>query len=352
MNTFTTTNKHALWVEDAQNNPVQVPFMLSQRHGATHDLISATMGNFAFACAVMAAGMEWDSESDKFANHPAAIDAMPDEFGQGEDLPHNEACVQIFTDQFPFWHNDKINQYSLNIFNEYTHPFHVVEGFYITLNAGVTVAEICNRLKPANAPQTAPSAPTRHAAPAQGQSELDKHFGPKQNAPAPASTGLPDGVEPGETGQPPIIRNWDYKLEDTYNQFFSGKRVDVEIGKVERVVVAKNDGSGSFEVVRMWPFYNGEFPKYAPFPLSFFVDTEPRDYSDWKTFAKDWGPYFPAPGSSHIGNGVARFKVNPSKNGDKVYWNFQSLRFDEPFEPGEVDELPLSAEERALDVPF
>jgi len=330
-----------------------------QRWGATPEMVIDTVNHFAFACAVMAAGMEWDLHNEKFQGYNHR-----DEYTwRGDVVPaHGEAFVQIFTNQFPIWLPHKLMRYPLNVMTEDTSAGAIYEAFQDALTAEPQVAEICNRLKPANAPQKASSAPTRPAPAQQGLSELDKHFGPKNGAPAPVSTGLPDGVEPGDIGQPPIIRSWDYKLEDEYNQFFSGKRVDVEVGKVERVIVAKQDGSGSYEVVRVWPFYNGEFPKYCPFPLSFFVDTEPRDYSDWKTFAKDWGPYFPRAGSSHTGHGVARFKVSPSKKegDDRVFWNFQSLTFDEPFEPsdavpfepagpdiGDGDNMPLMN-----DVPF
>jgi len=345
MNIFTTTNKHVLWVEDAQNKPVQVPFMLVQRWGAEPQMIQATVKHFAFACYVMAAGLQWDNDHPKFQEYTHTIN-------WNTDPVHDEARVQIYTNDFPVYMapgSHTLERVSLNIMTENTSARQVVEGLDQMLTERTTINEICNRLKPANAPQ-------RPVQQQREQSELDKHFGPKQAPPVPPANGLPEGVIAGEVGQPPIIQSWDYKLEDEYNAFFSGKRVAVEIGKVERVIVAKSDGSGSFEVVRMWPFYNGEFPQYCPFPLSFFVDTEPRNFSDWKTFAKDWEPYFPAPGSSHVGRGVATFKVSPSKkeDDDRIFWNFHSLRFDEPFDPPGNGE-DVSAHERAEaegDIPF
>jgi len=335
MNIFTTTNKHTLWVEDAENQRIAVEFSLAQRWGATPTMIADTVRHFAFACAVWAAGINWNPDHEKFQEYNTRADYEAREL---VDPAHFEPFVQIFTNDFPIWNatarngEGALERYPLNIMTEETSAGAIYEAFVDMITAWGDVEEICNRLKPEAASQKPASAPTQHGAKSQGQSELDRHFGAKQE-PAPAIVG-PADVPKGVTliHGAPLIQSWDYKLEDTYAHLFQGVKVAVEIGKVARSVQAKKDGSGAYEVIQFFPYRDGQVRDKDPFCLRVFVNDTDTGY-DWHKFKKDNLVYFPAAGISHEGSGIATFKVTKSKTDDRVFWNFVELKFDEPLEP-------------------
>lgn len=372
MNLFTTTNEHTLWVEDAQNNPVQVRFHLVQRWGATPEMIISTVKHFAFACAVLAAGMDWDHDNSKFQEY-----SDREIYQRLYNATHNEPCVQIFTNEFPIWKQQKLTRYSLSIMTEETSAFAIAMGFFEMDAAAIFVDEICNRLRPANTPQKRTQAPQTPATDKwvaipvgdkggelvvrdkrtinqQGQSELDKHFGPKKvpndlygpNTNVEAETvELPDGVVLDDNGAPVIV-NWSYKLQDEYEQLFAGKSVAVRIGRVRRMLVDNREGTETYDTIQFHPYYNDE-PDKERRCLRIYINERDNNY-DWKTFKKQWEQYFAVVGADLQGEGIARFKLN--KSGDRTYWNFQGLRFEDeiaPLEPAEA-----SIEDIPDDIPF
>jgi hypothetical protein len=338
MNTFTTTNKHTLWVEDKENNPIRVDFHLVERWGAEQEMVLATVQHFAFACAVMAGDMVWQPEHKKFQEYSHRL-------LWNSDPVHEEPRVQIFTNHFPIWQNGAIVYYSLNVMTENTSALEVVEGMSLMLDAASEVEEICNRLKPETPPQSRQSAPN-----SPGTASATTHTANGESVQLPNGVILENGA--------PLIESWSYKLQEDYERLFAGGKVNVRIGKVDRMLVDNRDQSEQFDVVRFYPLYNGQVEDKDRRCLRLYVtQKDGGETYDWKTFKKDWLPYFENYGDKIAMEGTATFKLNES-NG-KVYWNFYGLRFDEDFQTVEHEgdtytNIPAHAtiEDRPDDIPF
>jgi len=342
-NTFTSTNKMTLYVEDAKNRVIAVPYHLVIRAYATKTMIEETLTHFRFAAALMAAGIEWSHDIPRCAELESA-----ENWHRGEPMP-TEAAVQIFTNEFPVW-SPQANgcvKIPLNIFTEYTSAFEVWDTMSLIVDMLPGIRAIDETLKPK---QVKPQQPARHE-PSQFKSheptpqgeDLDEWFSRESDCgrePTPEEPHI--HLQPATDDEGFQVIEWDNRQRETYETKYAGQKVRVAVAKLQRAVRAKKDGTGTFEAVEVFPAYQGGVSQYEAYAFKTFISDKDTAW-DWKKYRdhKVTGQLLTAPGTTCTARMWLTFKVNQGKDG-KVYWNLYGIDLLE--EPSEWAEFGTATE--------
>ena len=308
MNTFTSTNKMTLYVEDARNRVIAVPYHLVIKAGAHRKMIEETLTHFRFAAALMAAGIEWSEDIPRCAKLESAKN-----WHRSEPTP-TEAVVQIFTNEFPVWSAQAKGciKIPLNIFTEYTSAFEVWDTMSMIVDLLPGIREIDETLKPK---QVKP----------QGE-DLDKWFPRDEELKPDTSKQAAPRPTPATDGETPIIQEWDNRKKAEYASMYAGQKVGIRISLVRRLIEANYDQTGANDIIRFYSYYQGRpsNPDKPAWALRIFVDDRENNY-DWLNFRDFAAQFLPQAGTQYAAPGTVYFKVSEPKqtaNGDTVqYWN-------------------------------
>ena len=250
MNTFTSTNKMTLYVEDAMNRVIPVTYHLVIRAYATKPMIEETLTHFRFATALMAAGIEWSHDI------PRCHD-LEETTIWCEDAPMpTEAAVQIFTNEFPVWSAQAKGciKIPLNIFTEYTSAFEVWDTMSMIVDLLPGIREIDETLKPEQ--------PQRQQPAQQAPADLDDYF-PRDEAPKPMPPlQPPPQTTPATDGDSPHLGAYDYKIRAQYLPY-AGQTVSFDI----RRMIRRFDSRDASPYIEVYSSYNGGTSKYPAHDL-------------------------------------------------------------------------------------
>lgn len=291
------------------DKPYKLNFVVSLRNNPPDAMVVETITHFCHAVSALANGMDCrDDRKQRSA------------FGQIPESAYNRVLISYA--DIPILCQDEHGEdhhvwKKVLIFSEHTSADQFMEACYAAVNLDSIVAEI-------------------GIVRTQYRSNTPKQ--PKQEAQQPQ----PAANNGGEV----VIEAWDNREKENYEQAHKGKHVQIRFGKLQRMIKAKKDGTGMYEVIEFYPLLpNGNVGNYNAYALSVFVPTPERADTayDYMTLDKDdFVETFLGKGGAELNAiGTARFKVNPSKTDDRIYWNFAGLEFDEELVmPLEMDQAP------------
>jgi hypothetical protein len=295
VNAFTTTKKY-IWRDNGSG--LVVNFTLSKRVGCTGEMVLDTVANFLHAAKKL-----WVREFDAGENFVNRANYQ-------EELLHGEARVNIFGD-LPV--DGGAWKFSVNICNEFTSAQMILNmaSFDMMTNESMMVWG-CQPISNGNG--NGHKKPQQKQAPGKQQQD-SKPPAPKQSQPT------PDG-----------ITEIDYDEAKYANQL-----VAIPFVKLRRAIEAKNDGSGSYEGVFAYGWYEGQngrmVSKYPTYTI--FKPKEERNFSDWKKFfglLKDSKvDELTVPGQEWEQPGKLIIKIDKKEKG--IFWNLQNVVFDDEYMP-------------------
>jgi hypothetical protein len=122
---------------------------------------------------------------------------------------------------------------------------------------------------------------------------------------------------------------YDYRQRDDYETKYVGRTVSVDISSMHRRINARKDGSGSYECIELYGYYNS-LPSDKPiYDLRVFVDIEQK----WNNF-QALIHKLPAGVLGQVGDKLEQpcrlfYKLNRSKkeDDDTIYWNIVGSTF-------------------------
>ena len=346
-NTVSSTDEAGLLYIVRDDGKVQtVPVMLVYRDSVEPGMAPLTLKRFSYACQLLAAGIDWDEDS----NACKKVEDLPDWYG--DDLPV-EPNVQIWVKgTIPVFTTTGVMQMSVNVFTELTSVRNFVYIMRLKAEERQSITDILEEHKPATPEYVEPE-----------HNELDEYFPRDENgqapttapqAPAPLppaphalSDGIPDGVI--------NLVNYDYKLKPQYEAECAGKVVCFNVSQVKRLMQAKKDGTGAYECLHIFGYHDGlPADKHPIYDFTTFPLKEGQNFGDWKTFfeAITDGQL------SELGSSITQpmrfyYKLSPSKDGNKIFWNLRRVEFLGQTAPAQpATQQMMAGTPRDQDVPF
>ena len=329
------------------NRDFDIRYVVNIRTGATPEMVGETIRHFKHAVQVAARG------HDKIAEN------VPPRTVYADKLEHGQARVSIWTKgsfvPIPDFNAGLIYKVPVNICNEYTGAQDLVDRLLMVADLMVEGANgletdfvAAGSIIDVNAPedlnkwfprdgqkQPATKDPKQTATAAKGNYGQQRRT-PGQVPPQQSATGQQPAVHPlarqGSNRKVEIVHlgDYSYQLQDEYEKAFagSGKWISFDIAKMTRMVKAKNDGTGTYECIDIYPYY-GEGP--SDYPISsarIFPHPEGRDFSDWKTLFDKCitdTQTLAEPGTTWEGPMVVSWGLSISKNDGRIFWNLKEI---------------------------
>jgi hypothetical protein len=274
----------------------EILFNLCLRDGATVDMAVERVQHYIYAQVALASGVTQAKEERRTVTQ------------YNDPVTHSEARVPLYG--LEWVHPQRANDFSpqVNKFTEFASAQDILDRAAMFNKIRAVLELGCEPPIKTDAPAGVIPAPATKSA--QGATVM----------PAPK---VVDGFILGDHHV--TIVSWDNRQREQYEQLFVGKPVEIRISTVGRYVKAKKDGSGHYEVIDFFSYYEGEPSQYPCYALSVFVG----DNYDYKALVKAGiEQLLPEPGKEYAARGIVRFKISAKE--DKVYWNFRKLEFEEP----------------------
>ncbi len=326
------------------NRDFDIRYVCNIRTGATAEMVEETIRHFKHAIYCVARG------------HDKTSDDVPSRNKYADKLEHGQARVSVWTRNsfapVPDFDNEEIYKVPVNIFNEYTHAQDLIDRLWMVAGVMaladghsadfVAAGSIIDVNAPEDLKKWFPRDSDGSKDPKQTAEKAKAVYGqqqqrtPGQVPPQQASTGQQPDVHP-RARQAPTRRveivhlgNYSYQLQDEYEKEFagSGKWISFDIAKMVRQIKAKNDGSGSYECIDVYPYY-GEGP--SDYPISsarMFPHNEGMKFSNWKTLFDKCvltSDILAEPGTVWEGPMVVSWGLTLGKENGKVYWNLKEV---------------------------
>ena len=257
-NTVSSTDEAGLLYIVRDDGKVQtVPVMLVYRDSVEPGMAPLTLKRFSYACQLLAAGIDWDEDS----NACKKVEDLPDWYG--DDLPV-EPNVQIWVKgTIPVFTNTGVMQMSVNVFTELTSVRNFVYIMRLKAEERQSITDILEEHKPATPEYVEPE-----------HNELDEYFPRDENgqapttAPqAPAPQVLPAQPQGGDS-ESPYLGGYDHKRNEEYATQYGGKTVRFDVMEMKRAFDTR-DGSPQVQVCSS---YNGSKSRYPAHSLKVKVN--------------------------------------------------------------------------------
>ena len=276
--------------------PCIVRYKVSARDGATPEMIDETIYHFKAAVWTLVNG------------HYVASDNIPARSNWVEKLTHGEARVNIYSfGGFPIPIGDKVVQYDINIFNEFSAVGIAVAHawmFVMTIVEGEHAEDLITNSNGSKTTKNQPKA--------------------QKPAPAPAQD---TSTAPPVPGDSIVDLDYDYKLRGQYEQDYIGRTVRVHVKKIQWCVETKKDKSGSYEMIQLFKESHYENPIYD---LSIWPPKPDDKYSDGKMLLKALpAGALTVPGDWIEGDIAISYRLKTSdKHPGRVFWNIVNVEAD------------------------
>ncbi len=342
-NTITTTNEYPLWLQLFDGKPVKLLVMVGVRDKINPGMTVQTFRRFAYGCSVLAAGIEWDKTNPKMQE----VERRPDEWYQS---PPGEARVSIWIkgQGVPVYTQSGIIWIAVNVFTELTSVIDFVTIMRMVAKERAEMLDIGNMQKPEP----------------KEKSELDKAFPRDENGnPTGNSPAAPQNQQPVIAPSPPTksvpdgavdLGNYDYNQKASYESQYMGRIVCLNVSKVSRLIQAKKDGTGSYECLHVFGYYDGLPSETHPiYDFTAFIPKEGQNYGDWKTIMNSIGNDLNAPGAHYTHPMRFYYKITESKTDDRVFWNLRKIEIlESPTQSQPPIQQTIPGTPRDEDIPF
>jgi len=265
-------------------------------------MILQAANHFMFGISVLASGIPWDWEHEKFRHYGQLdLSEYPRDSDSGAIVSTPEPRVQFWVRTgVPVWVADVgIIWMGISVFTEFTTAADMVEQMRLKLHSIDRIKELFERQKPEGAPESQVTPEKVGSAP------------PPQNLSNPVKPRVP--ADAAHT----VIAPFDFRAIEDYEKQFAGQEVIIPVYRLAHERHIKRDG-GEFVSLDVYP----DGCERDQGKLRIYMDERDNNYDLKKARSTGMLALVPNVGDARSGSFFLQYKINPSKTGDKVFWNF------------------------------